>query len=200
MIAINKIREKLASTIKGQDFSFTAFKSSLFVREFILFSFSTILYQGSRFLTSFFGAEILGPSIFGLWNMLSLILTYGYIAHLGVINAMNRDVPLFKGKGNLKKVEEIRQVSLGFISISTLLTSATIAISAILVLKDMILTVEVAVIALSAQEMEGLIQVAQRFSLDFDDAYRLTIISFDADFDRTERGRKMPKDLLKGKR
>jgi len=27
---------------------------------------------------------------------------------------------------------------------------------------------------------------------------KLTIISFDVDFDRTERGRKMPKDLLEG--
>ena len=73
-------------------------------------------------------------------------------------------------------------------------------------LKDMILDPGVVVIPLSAQEMERLIDVAQRFHLDFDDAYQyavaerygLTIISFDADFDRTEKGRKTPKDLLKG--
>ena len=67
-------------------------------------------------------------------------------------------------------------------------------------LRDMILGVGVAVITLSAQEMESLIEVAQRFNLDFDDAYQyavaerygLTIISFDSDFDCTERGRKMP--------
>ena len=57
---------------------------------------------------------------------------------------------------------------------------------------------------LSAEETKGLAEAAQRFGLDFDDAYQyavaerygLTIVSFDADFDRTERGRKMPKDLL----
>jgi len=46
----------------------------------------------------------------------------------------------------------------------------------------------------------------QKFNLDFDDAcqyavaerYGLTIVSFDGDFDRTERGRKVPKDLLEG--
>jgi len=73
-------------------------------------------------------------------------------------------------------------------------------------LEDMILGVGVAVIGLSAQEMKGIIQVAQQFGLDFDDAYQyvvaerygLTIVSFDADFDRTERGRKTPKDLLEG--
>ena len=71
-------------------------------------------------------------------------------------------------------------------------------------LKDMILGVGVAVITLSAQEMESLIEAAQRFGLDFDDAYQyavaesygLTIVSFDSDFDRTERGRKTPEDLL----
>ena len=75
-------------------------------------------------------------------------------------------------------------------------------------LKDMILGVGVTVIALSAKETEGLIQVAQQFGLDFDDAYQyvvaerygLTIISFDSDFDRTERGRKTPEDLLRGRR
>jgi hypothetical protein len=44
----------------------------------------------------------------------------------------------------------------------------------------------------------------ERLHLDFDDAYQyvaaekhdLTLISFDADFDRTERGRKTPADIL----
>lgn len=44
----------------------------------------------------------------------------------------------------------------------------------------------------------------QRFTLDFDDAYQYTaaekydlqIISFDTDFDRTERGRKTPQQIL----
>ena len=73
-------------------------------------------------------------------------------------------------------------------------------------LKDMILDPGVVVITLSAQEMERLIDVAQRFNLDFDDAYQyavaerydLTLVSLDSDFDRTERGRKVPKDLLEG--
>ncbi|GAI81133.1 unnamed protein product [marine sediment metagenome] len=45
--------------------------------------------------------------------------------------------------------------------------------------------------------------MAKRYSLDFDDAYQyvvaekngLTIISFDADFDRTEKGRKTPGEI-----
>ena len=55
-------------------------------------------------------------------------------------------------------------------------------------------------------EMEVLEIYAKRFSLDFDDAYQYTeavkydlqIVSFDTDFDRTERGRKTPAQILNG--
>jgi hypothetical protein len=68
----------------------------------------------------------------------------------------------------------------------------------------MIINAGVQPIALSAEELENVISAALRFNLDFDDAYqyavaqryRLTIISFDADFDRTERGRRTPQEVL----
>ncbi|MGQ9631841.1 MAG: type II toxin-antitoxin system VapC family toxin [bacterium] len=70
--------------------------------------------------------------------------------------------------------------------------------------EDMILTNGVATISLSAKDIATAIDTAQRFNLDFDDAYQyavaekynLTIVSFDSDFDRTERGRKTPTELL----
>ena len=68
----------------------------------------------------------------------------------------------------------------------------------------MIINAGVQPIALSADELENVISAALRFNLDFDDAYqyavaqryRLRIISFDADFDRTERGRRTPQEVL----
>ena len=130
---MNNISDKIIATIKTQGFSFTSIKNSLFVREFLLFSSSTILYQGSRFLTALGAAKILGPGVYGLWNMLNLILIYGSFAHLGVINAMNRDVPLFKGKRDFQRVEEIRWASLGFMFVSTIVAGAGIAVSALFV-------------------------------------------------------------------
>ena len=64
----------------------------------------------------------------------------------------------------------------------------------------MLLNAGVEIVALFAEEMAAIGQAAQRFDLDFDDAYQyavaehydLTIISFDADFDRTARGRRTP--------
>ena len=58
---------------------------------------------------------------------------------------------------------------------------------------------------LETDDLRRLLQVRKRYRLDFDDAYQyvaaekhnLTLVSFDADFDRTERGRKTPADVLK---
>lgn len=73
-------------------------------------------------------------------------------------------------------------------------------------LADTVLNDLIGVIALSPREMETVIQAARQFNLDFDDAYQyavaecyaLTIVSLDADFDRTERGRRTPDRLDSG--
>jgi hypothetical protein len=70
-------------------------------------------------------------------------------------------------------------------------------------LNDMIFTTGIKISSISAEDMESVIDAAQKFSLDFDDAYQyavalkynLTIVSFDKDFDRTEKGKKIPSDI-----
>ena len=59
-------------------------------------------------------------------------------------------------------------------------------------------------VSLTAKELDRVIDASTAFNLDFDDAYQytvaskynLTIVSFDADFDRTDLGRKQPAALL----
>jgi len=54
--------------------------------------------------------------------------------------------------------------------------------------------------------MQDIVRAARRFDLDFDDAYQyaaakkydLIIVSFDSDFDQTERGRQTPAEVLQG--
>jgi len=60
-------------------------------------------------------------------------------------------------------------------------------------------------IVLTATDLKSTIALRRRFRLDFDDAYQyvaaekynLTIVSFDRDFDGTERGKKTPAEILK---
>jgi predicted nucleic acid-binding protein len=69
---------------------------------------------------------------------------------------------------------------------------------------DLILTGGIRLLRLTPEDVRQLAEAAQQFNLDFDDAYQyalaerynLTIVSFDNDFDRTERGRKTPADLI----
>jgi hypothetical protein len=65
---------------------------------------------------------------------------------------------------------------------------------------DIVLNAGVQVVSLAAADFDQVIDAVLRFQLDFDNAYQyaiaekqeLTIVSFDADFDRTSRGRRAP--------
>lgn len=66
--------------------------------------------------------------------------------------------------------------------------------------KDAFIDGAVVLIRLEPEDTQRLINAVEQFNLDFDDAYHyvaaekhnLTLVSFDTDFDRTERGRKTP--------
>ena len=61
------------------------------------------------------------------------------------------------------------------------------------------------ILSLTLEDLKTLNQPIQKFNLDFDDAYQYTaavrynlqLISFDRDFDQTDRVRKEPVDILK---
>ena len=74
------------------------------------------------------------------------------------------------------------------------------------VVEDLLVMSRIRLVRLGGAEMQSIVRAAQRFDLDFDDAYQyvtaerhdLTIVSFDGDFDRTERGRQTPGMVLAG--
>ena len=67
-------------------------------------------------------------------------------------------------------------------------------------IRDAFVEGAVSLIHLEPGDMEAVVNAAQQFNLDFDDAYQyaaaeqygLALVSFDTDFDRTEKGRKTP--------
>jgi hypothetical protein len=71
-------------------------------------------------------------------------------------------------------------------------------------LRDTVEESGVMLVRLDTDGLERILSLRRSVDLDFDDAYqyvaaeanRLTIVSFDADFDRTERGRKTPQAVL----
>lgn len=69
---------------------------------------------------------------------------------------------------------------------------------------DVVLQGGLALVAVAPEDIRYLVEVAERFRLDFDDAYQYVlaerhdavIVSFDDDFDRTGRGRRTPAQVL----
>jgi hypothetical protein len=69
---------------------------------------------------------------------------------------------------------------------------------------DVLVAGQVRLLRLGLPDMAVIAEAARRFGFDFDDAYQyvaaekhaLTLVSFDADFDRTDRGRRTPADVL----
>lgn len=72
------------------------------------------------------------------------------------------------------------------------------------ILDDLLVRRRVGLIRLAPSDMKAIAAASKAHNLDFDDAYqyvaaekrKLTIVSFDADFDRTPRGRKTPAQIL----
>ncbi len=70
--------------------------------------------------------------------------------------------------------------------------------------KDAFSDGDVTLLHLMPEDTEYILQVMKKFALDYDDAYQyvaaekynLIIVSFDADFERTVRGRKTPGKVL----
>jgi len=70
--------------------------------------------------------------------------------------------------------------------------------------EDILLNGGIGLLSLYSNEMATVISASQKFGLDFDDAYQfavaerydLVLISFDSDFQRTDRGCKTPSEIL----
>jgi uncharacterized protein len=70
--------------------------------------------------------------------------------------------------------------------------------------EDVLLNGGIGLLSLNSDEMEEVISTSQKFGLDFDDAYQyavadrhdLILISFDTDFQRTEKGHRTPSEIL----
>jgi len=91
-----------------------------------------------------------------------------------------------------------------FHSIGVILTRLYKAEALLRFVEDAFIDGAVTLIHLRPEDTQRMLDVIEEFKLDFDDAYQyvaaekynLTLVSFDGDFDRTERGKKTPAEIL----
>ena len=76
-------------------------------------------------IRGFIIARLLGPSLFGIWNIFLVILGYSQHSHMGMYEGMVKEIPYYKGCKKPEKIEQIKNTvfySMFFISIFIALT------------------------------------------------------------------------------
>lgn len=89
-------------------------------------------------------------------------------------------------------------------SIGVMLTSRQLSHVFVDFLDDWLINGGIRQLGLNPEDLHKVVEVARLFNLDFDDSYQvvtaekydLILVSFDAHFDSTPRGRQTPADLL----
>lgn len=62
-------------------------------------------------LTGLVVARFLGPAAFGIFSALMIVEHYSNYIHLGILHAMMKLVPFYKGKGNKRKADNLKRVA-----------------------------------------------------------------------------------------
>jgi O-antigen/teichoic acid export membrane protein len=64
-----------------------------------------------RALRGFIGARVLGPSLYGVWQAVRLVLRLADLSPLGVVEALKREVPLARGRQDAGRIAAVRGVT-----------------------------------------------------------------------------------------
>jgi len=80
-------------------------------------------------LSSFLIAKTLQPANFGVWLTMSLLVSYGALLSLGTIEALLKQLPFYKGQGDLSSVRRLENVVLGA---NVTMAAAAVAIGLVL--------------------------------------------------------------------
>lgn len=99
--------------------------------------------------------------------------------------------------------ERLFMTDFAFHSIGIVMTRLNHTDAFLWFVQDAFINGAVSLIHLEPEDTQHLIRLIEEFNLDFDDAYQyraaekynLTIVSFDNDFDRTTRGKKIPEEI-----
>jgi len=77
------------------------------IGDIISYSASAIAAQAIALVAGIWIARLLGPSDFGIWTAISLVLLYGAYSEFGILSAMGRDLPFYRGQGDVEKVASV---------------------------------------------------------------------------------------------
>ncbi|MBN1913118.1 MAG: oligosaccharide flippase family protein [Candidatus Omnitrophica bacterium] len=87
----------------------------------------------SNYVSAFFAsirgliiAKALGPTSYGVWCALNVIITYSQFSHFGLLYAQTKEVPFYRQKGNTSKTKAILENTFTFSILVSVLVSAVV--------------------------------------------------------------------------
>jgi len=98
------------------------------IKEAGLFSASKYLSEIIYVIRGFLIAKVLGPSMFGFWNIIKTILTLSDFTGLGTSSGMLRQVPYYKAQKKTKKIAGIQTTALTWKILISLIISLLLVI------------------------------------------------------------------------
>lgn len=149
----------------------------LLLREFLGFGSTTVAEQVSRTAVGLVAASHLGPSVWGGWYLLNLVLRYGALSQFGVLNGMNREYPMELGRGNPDEANKLRRSSLGFLLVTAAVTTAVGIVAALVVPSLPVLDLLLTLMLLCTQQLFTYVLTSLKADTRFGDVSRLQLIS-----------------------
>lgn len=89
-------------------------KNNSTLKSIINFSKGSLFGGIGTFLNNYFSALYLGPTLWGMWQGARLIIDYGTNSHLGVQNAMHREIPILQGRRDIQQIETTINTTFAF--------------------------------------------------------------------------------------
>jgi O-antigen/teichoic acid export membrane protein len=79
------------------------------------FGSATFISSALSFVLGVLSRNILGPEQYGYWVSLSIAFTFIPLLQLGVLNAMNREIPYYVARNSIEEVNKIRQKTFSYL-------------------------------------------------------------------------------------
>jgi len=89
-------------------------KKKKFFNDVAFYSASNLFANGLSFIVGIIIRRILQPAIMGLFNEIMLVFDYARYSQFGVLDALDRELPYFHGKKDLRKIEILKDASFTF--------------------------------------------------------------------------------------
>jgi len=142
------------------------------------FSLASVVAQICVFFKGYFGAYLVGPTIWGVWHTALLIQNYGAFTGLGVGNAMHREIPILRGKGEVEESPKIKDTAFSYNLFAGILTFAAIFLSTFFlkVSQELLLSLRFVSIIIFLNSIAGFYNVLFKANNQFNVVSRITII------------------------